>query len=46
MQQAVLEIGALDLDVVGELEAALEGTRGDAAMQERALLVVGLLLRR
>lgn len=44
VQKAVLEIGALHLDVVGELEAALEGTRGDAAMQEIALLAVGLLL--
>ena len=44
MQQAVLEVGALHLDVVGELEAPLEGARGDAAVQELALLVLGLLL--
>src|SRR5262245_53951698 len=44
MQQTVLELGALHLDVVGELEAALEGSGGDAAVQELALLVLGLLL--
>jgi len=29
MEQAVLELGALDLDVVGELEAPLERARRD-----------------
>ena len=36
MQQAVREVRALDHDVVGEDEAALEGTTGDAAMEEAA----------
>ena len=44
MQQAVLEVGALDLDMVGELEAPLERAGGDAAMQELAFLLLGLLL--
>src|SRR6185369_3415905 len=43
MEQAVLEVGALHLDVVGELEAPLEVARGDAAVQVLALLVVRLL---
>ena len=37
MEQAVLEGRAGDLDVVGELEAALEGARGDALMEDLAL---------
>ena len=36
MQQAVHQAGAGDLDVVGELEAPLEGAAGDAAMEELA----------
>ena len=32
MQQAVLDPGTLDCQVVGEPEAALEGAAGDAAM--------------
>src|SRR5712691_11428186 len=44
MEQAVLELGALDLDVVGELEAPLERARRDAAVQELAPLLLGLLL--
>ena len=40
-QQAVLEAGAPDLDMVGERELALEVARRDAAMQESlAFLVV------
>ena len=41
-EQAVLEAGALDLDVIGKGELALEVARRDAAMQERALLLVAL----
>ncbi|MDA9391341.1 hypothetical protein WN73_11795 [Bradyrhizobium sp. CCBAU 45394] len=33
-QQAVLEAGALDLDVVSQRELSLEVARGDAAIQE------------
>ena len=33
MKQAVLELGGLDLDMLGELEAALEGAAGDALVQ-------------
>src|SRR5262249_18273007 len=44
VQQAVLEVGALDLDVIGELEAPLEGACGDASVQELTTLVLGLLL--
>ena len=36
MEQAVLQARALHLDVVGELEAALEGARGDAAIEHLA----------
>src|SRR5262245_11111601 len=43
MEQAVLDAGALHLDVIGELETALEVARGDAAVQELALLLLGLL---
>ena len=41
MQQAVLQVRALDLDVVGEAKPAVERARGDAAMQELPLLVLG-----
>ena len=46
VKQAVLQRRALHFDVVGELEAALEGARGDAAIEELAflLLLAGLLL--
>src|SRR4029079_13535198 len=37
-EQAVGELGALDLDVVGELEAALEVAAGDATVEELLLL--------
>src|SRR5690606_39774796 len=36
MKQAVFEAGALDLDIVGQLEAQLEGALGNAAMEEFA----------
>src|SRR3546814_1253527 len=36
-EQAVLELGAGHLDVVGEVEAALEGASGDAAVEEARL---------
>ena len=42
MQQAVLEIGAIDDDVVGQHEAPLEGSAGDAAIEK---LGFGLLSR-
>ena len=42
MQQAVLQVRALDHDVVGQHEAALERTAGDAAIQDLALVVLGL----
>src|SRR6185437_8356 len=44
MQQAMLEAGALHHDMVGELESALEAARGDAAMEERRVFDLGLLL--
>src|SRR5262245_43832651 len=44
IEEAVLEVGTLHLDVVGELEAPLDRAGGDAAVQELALLVIGLLL--
>ena len=44
MEQTVLQVGTLDLDMVGQLEAALEGARRDAAMQELSVLVGGLFL--
>ena len=44
MEQAVLQVGALDLDMVGQLEAPLERAGRDAAVQELASLVLGLLL--
>src|SRR5262249_6785545 len=43
MQQAIDQLGAGDLHIVGQLELALEGARADAAMQVlRLLLVAGL----
>src|SRR6185437_9833089 len=41
-EQAVLEAGALDLDVVGQREPALEVARRDATMQEGPLLLLAL----
>ena len=41
MEQAVLQAGTDDLNMVGELEAALEGTRGDALVQDLALALLG-----
>src|SRR4029450_8888835 len=46
MQQTILEVGALHLDVVGELEAPLEAAPGDAAAQELPLFFVGFLFAR
>src|SRR5690606_9811978 len=43
VEQAVLEVGALHLDVVGKLEATLEAARGDAVVQVLALLILRLL---
>src|SRR5439155_12301321 len=42
VQESVLEMRALDLDMVGELEHALEGARGDTLIEGLALLLVGL----
>src|SRR6266852_6289165 len=44
MQHAVVEAGADHLDGVGELEAALEGAAGDAAVEvlRAVLLLLGL----
>jgi hypothetical protein len=39
-EQAVLEIGRSDLDEIRQLEAALEPTRGDAAVQILAFVLV------
>ena len=44
VQQAVLQRGAQDLDMVGKLEAALEGARGDAAIEHLGAFAVGLFL--
>src|SRR5580704_16358866 len=46
MQQAVLELGALDLDEVGELEHALERARGDPLVKHVAALsfLLGVLV--
>src|ERR1044072_2184320 len=41
MQEAVHQRGAGDLDVVGELEAALESARRDALIEHLAWLLVG-----
>src|SRR5262245_6084035 len=43
MQQAILEVGAFHLDVVGKLEAPLKAPPSDAAMQELSPLFVGSL---
>src|SRR6266566_3777415 len=45
VQEPVLQTRAFDLDMVGELEATLEGPRGDPLVEHLAglLLVVGLL---
>src|SRR3546814_5418799 len=43
-EQAVLELRAGHLDVVGEVEAALEGAGGDAAVEDARLVVFRLLL--
>src|ERR1700730_3846010 len=46
VQEPVVERGAFDLDVIRELERALEGTRRDALIKDFAarLLVAGLFL--
>jgi hypothetical protein len=46
VQKPILQARALDLDMVGELEATLEGPPGDALVEHVAglLLIVGLLL--
>ena len=38
MEQAVFQAGALDLDMLGQLEATLKGAAGDAMMQIRCFL--------
>ena len=43
VQHAVLMVGTLDADMVGQREAALKGAGGDAAMQKGAALVLGSL---
>src|SRR5688500_12705676 len=43
-QEAVLESRAGDLDVIGELEAALEGAAGYAAVEHLGAVVLGVLL--
>ena len=40
MEQAILERGVLHLHEVGKLEGALEGTRGDAAVEHFGLRVL------
>ena len=45
-EQAVLELGAVDLDMVGQLEAQLERAAGNAAVQELASLVLGVFAPR
>src|SRR5580765_1098976 len=39
MQEAVLELGTVDLHEIGQLEAALEGARGNSLMQELVVVV-------
>jgi len=39
MQQAMLKVGALDLDIIGKLETQLESAFGNAAMEEFTGLV-------
>src|SRR6266700_1605567 len=43
-EQAVLQRGAFDLDMVGELEAALKGPRGNAAIEQLGIPAVVLFL--
>src|SRR4051812_19564410 len=43
MEQAVLERGVLHLHEIGELEHALEGARGDAAIQHFGLVLAVLI---
>ena len=43
MEQAVLERGVLHRDEIGELEGALEGARGDAAIQHLGLVLAVLI---
>src|SRR5262245_49314936 len=43
VQETVLEVGALDLHVVGKLETPLETAPSNAPMQELALLVLRFL---
>ena len=44
MEQPVAKLGALHLDEVGQLEAALEGPRGDAAVKNLAAVLFGVLV--
>src|SRR5579871_6185981 len=44
MEQTVLKTRGLDLDMLGELEAALKAAAGDALVKQRGLPVVGLAL--
>src|SRR5262249_53686440 len=44
VEQSILQLRALDLDMLSELEAPLERARGDAAVQVLGLLPFGLLL--
>jgi hypothetical protein len=44
VQEAVLQAGAGHFDVVGQLEAALEGTRSDAPIKQFRTFLAGLLL--
>src|SRR5688500_2185968 len=44
VQEPVRELGARDLDIVGKLEAALEGAGRDALIEHLAGLLAGLFL--
>ena len=44
MQETVLEVGTLDLHVIGKLETPLKAAPGNAAMEELSPLVVGFLV--
>src|SRR5262249_24860223 len=44
MEQAVLQARALHLDMVGKLESALKGARGNAAIENLAVILGSLLL--
>jgi len=44
LEQAVVERGALDLDVIRQIELSLEVARRDAAIEEIALGLLGLAL--